>query len=208
MEGCLILSINETERIAKRTEELDREEPEDLSKKITKIPSIRGTKIYYNCGGYYFNLEPITEISSCIFKLMKVFGIPMRSYFKGTIRRKEYMVFDCLPEHETFFDIKNDEITKQHQLIFLFHWILGLKLRIWVRKIGNVTECFSCGPYNVNYKTTKMKDKILYTFFPGTSMMTEFGEHFSSKLQKARNVFPGKYHSWSVEMCGRIRELR
>lgn len=212
MSGLLVLSIDETQRICKETSSIEitwnEEDKGNILKKLTKVPSISSTKIYYNSCGYYFFLEMINDISCSVLKLCRIFDIPIRRFHTGTMRKKDYFMFECLPEHENFIKIKlKEEIAEEVKLIAVFHWIIGVKGKILCRSTESEVEFFSCSPYILDYRKSDFSDSKFKKLVPDRNTKISFGNFFYSKIDRVENYLNKKSRWWFLEIYKRIKLL-
>ena len=209
MNGFLVLSSDETRRICKRTEPLffdwkTNEDLGNLTSYLTKVPSINGTKIYYNESGHYFFVELIKIETEYVLKMMKIFELNVRRYRTCTMRSRNYFLFETFPNHEYFVKTK-ENIPRNEKIVRIFHWILGLKGKVLFRTFED--EFFSCGPYIVDYPGTILKKAEIDRLFENKNEMRSFSDMFLYKMDDIRMMFGKKNRAWFVEISKRVRLL-
>lgn len=208
MRGILILSIDETKRIVKITNPLtlswEYEYIGNMTSYLAKVPSIRGTKVYYNVSGYYFFLETFNEISNLIVKMMEIYEIDVRNYNIVKMMSREYFIFECYPEEETIF--KKRIFNEKEKTITIFHWLLGIKGRILIRRIGGQIETYSCGPYVLDYEKTDFTDCEIRELFESKSEMRKYGEFFTKNVENTRQLL-AKHYNWFLKINDRMKIL-
>lgn len=208
MYGLLVLSLDETERVCKPTKIFnfswnDEEVLENLRIYLTKVPSIRNTKIYYNSSGFYFFVDIFDEKYEYILKMLDIFDLNVRRYRLGKSLLRKYILFETLPSHENILPSRKDMNNKE-KIIRIFHWIIGVKGRILHRSFED--EYFSIGPYKVDI-SSKLTKKELNNLFSSKNDMRFFWDFFDSKLDQLRILLSEKHRSWYIQISKRIRML-
>jgi len=208
MNGLLVLSLDETQRICKTTKRLtfdwnDDQKIENLRKMITKVPSIRNTKIYYNSSGYYFFIDIFDEKYSFIMKMLEICNFNNRRYKFGSTSVRDYILFECLPDHEKFLE-NRPGMNEEEKFLRVFHWIIGVKGRILYRSFEE--EYFSCGPYKVDF-TKKLAKSSIKNLFPTKNEMRFYWEFFDRVIDDFRILLSKDYRWWFIEISKRVRML-
>lgn len=209
MRGVLILSTDETSRIVKKTSPYKLKWKYryigNMTSYLGKVPSIRGTKIYYNSSGYYFSLESLDDINYLIVKMMYIFELDVRKYNIIRFMSREYFMFECYPEEETIFKKKHDN--DDEKTITIFHWLLGIKGNIMIRKFNcEEIETYSCGPYVLDYQKNDLSKKDIHEIFSSKSEMRNYGEFFTKNIENIREILSNHYN-WFVQINNRLRIL-
>ena len=178
-----------------------------------RVSSTCTSLVFYCNRGFFFMLEKYDEFSHYIEILKCLFDLPLRPFNICKYRCRKYFMFLTFPDNENEFKIskyKPFEISDGQRLIGIFHWILGVKGKMWRYKDNQEYIFMSRGPYEFDYDKYDFKKIELAKYLPDLETKYKFHLFFSQpdKLNMISEFLSDNgMRNWFNEITKKIRIL-
>ena len=175
-----------------------------------KVSTLGAFSVFYT-GTFYFMLQKYDQVSHQVEILKAIFGIPTRLWNLCTYKRKTYFMFQCSPDEESdlkISKIKLTDMTDDVRFIGLFHWILGVKAKMWIFHNQQVICAYSRGPYEINFAGTNLNKTTGKKYLPDLATKSKASLFFNDELKlEMMTEFLSENRTWYLNIVHRLALL-
>jgi hypothetical protein len=163
-------------------------------------------------GSSYFMAKRYDETTHLIEQLKMIFGIISVPYDIGTVNGIKCFLYECYPEHEHEHNISNinpNILSDNERFLGIFHWLIGVKGKYWMRKYNECNMIYSIGPYLVDDKKSELTKIGIKRFIPNIEYKRRLNLFFNTDLKKEQlcDLLFKNHYNWYMSIINRLLML-
>ncbi len=183
----------------------------DLTDFLNKIPALKGKNLFYlHPTKQYVILEKYDTKTHIVEMVKQIYGMNMIPYNLCTYKKRHYFMYRYIPLTQTEYSPnkkKLDQITNDERMIFVLHWILGIKGKYVRIEDNNLKIVLSKGKYSdINYEKNDFSSASIHRYFYSLdhfkSVINEFRDE--DDLEKIQCLFSQQNYWWYQEIEKRL----